>query len=99
MNCKRIQELIPLFVESDLDSRREKLVSDHVMRCELCRHVVSEFRESQSWLQSYVPREFDRAYFQSIGEEVWARIEEEDEASIGERIVSRFRSVQLPIAV
>jgi hypothetical protein len=99
MNCRRIQELIPLFVEDDLDLRRGNLVSDHLESCDTCRHVLSEFKVSQSWLKSYVPREFDAAYFEQIEKEVWAGIEDAGKLAIRERIMRRFWSVRFPIPV
>jgi len=99
MNCRRIQELIPLFVEDDLDSLQKQLVSDHLKSCEICRLLVDDFRESQGWLKSYVPREFDGSYFESIGRQVRAGIGEGVKPSSRDRIIGRFWRLQLPIAV
>ena len=100
MDCRRIQELIPLLVEDDLDQRRGNLIAVHLKSCDECRHVLSEFKESQSWLKSYVPREFDAAYFEQIEKAVWAAgIEDAGKLPVLERMMRRLWSVRLPIAV
>src|SRR5262249_36946449 len=99
MNCRRIQELIPLFIEDDLDSRPEKLLLDHVRSCEVCRHLVDEFRQRQGWLKAAVPREFDAAYFENVESRVWAGIDDRGKPSAWDRITGRLWTVQLPIAV
>ena len=62
MDCRRTQEWMPLFVEGDLDSHRKDLVLDHLKCCVRCRHLASEFENSQGWLKSYVPPELDAAF-------------------------------------
>jgi hypothetical protein len=99
MDCRRTQELIPLFVGYDLDPRKGNLVSDHVKCCQACRQVLSEFKESQSLLKSYVPREFDAAYFEQIEKAVLAGIEDAGKLPVLERMMRRLWSVRLPIAV
>jgi hypothetical protein len=99
MDCRRTQELIPLFVGYDLDPRKGNLVSDHVKCCQACRQVLSEFKESQSLLKSYVPREFDAAYFEQIKKAVLAGIEDAGKLPVLERMMRRLWSVRLPIAV
>jgi hypothetical protein len=99
MDCRRTQELIPLFVGDDLDPHKGNLVSDHLKCCHACRQVLSEFKESQSWLKSYVPREFDAAYFEQIEHALWAGIEDPGKLPVQERMMRRLWSVRLPIAV
>ena len=77
MNCRRIEELIPLYVEGDLDSNRAELVSAHLKSCDECSRVASGFDESQQWLRSYAPPAFDSTFFNGLKNGVLARIEEE----------------------
>ena len=36
MNCKKITQLIPLFVEADLEAAEMQCVTAHLESCDLC---------------------------------------------------------------
>ena len=61
MNCRRIEELIPLYVEGDLDTDKAGAVASHTLTCAGCGKLVAEYEESQRWLRSYTPPRFDDA--------------------------------------
>jgi len=99
MKCRRIEELIPLFVEDDLEPRRKDLVSDHLKSCPSCEVLAREFGESQRWLRRYVPRDFDASFFDEMGKEVRAHLAEASGPSVRERIFGRFWGAQFAFAV
>jgi hypothetical protein len=61
MNCRRIEELIPLYVGGDLDSDKAGAVASHTLTCAGCNEMVAEYEESQRWLRTYTPPRFDDA--------------------------------------
>ena len=76
MNCRSIGELIPLYIEGDLDPGRKEEVRAHLDRCEHCSRVCHQYGESQAWLRSYAPPEFDDAFFDGVRRSVLAGIEQ-----------------------
>jgi hypothetical protein len=75
MNCRRVQDLIPLYVGGDLKEGRALEVSSHLNSCELCKSVMDEFTESQQWARASSEPDFDEAFFDDLRESVFARIE------------------------
>jgi hypothetical protein len=76
MNCRRIEELMPLFVEGDLDAEAMQNVSIHLSACAACSQMVSEFSASQAWLRTYEVPEFDNAFFRDLQQSVMREIEQ-----------------------
>jgi anti-sigma factor RsiW len=66
MNCRRVEKLIPLYVEGDLESQSRERIASHLEWCGRCNWLADEFRESQSWLHSTQPPEFDEAFLNSL---------------------------------
>jgi len=77
MSCKRIEEMIPLYVEGDLEADRAEVVSAHLKSCAACSRLAGGFDESQEWLRSYTPPAFDSTFFDGLRNGVLARIEDE----------------------
>ena len=61
MNCRRIEKLIPLHVEGDLDGDDATLLMSHLGSCANCRSVVEQYEKSQRWLHSCGGPESDEA--------------------------------------
>lgn len=76
MNCRRIKELMPLFVEGDLDATAMNDVSLHLDDCTACDQLVNEYSASQTWLQTYEVPEFDDAFFRDLKQSVMQEIEQ-----------------------
>ena len=66
MNCRRMEELIPLYVEGDLDEHSASHVRSHLQACVACRARAAEYEASQAWLRAYGPPDFDEAFVDSI---------------------------------
>jgi Putative zinc-finger len=62
MNCRRIEQLLPLYVEGDLKSSLTIQIASHVEWCGRCNWLADEFKESQSWLRSHEAPVFDEAF-------------------------------------
>jgi hypothetical protein len=66
MNCRRIEKLIPLYVEGDLDIEQADAVRSHAKSCANCGGLVAEYEESQRWLRSFMPPHFDDALLDDL---------------------------------
>ncbi len=63
MNCQKTEQLIPLFVEADLDAVAMQQVTTHLEACDSCRHLAAEFQASQASLRALALPRFDEAVF------------------------------------
>lgn len=61
MNCRRVEKLIPLYVEGDLKSDVASYIASHLDWCGRCNWLADEYKESQGWLRSCDPPPFDEA--------------------------------------
>lgn len=92
MNCRRIEEMIPLYVEGDLETDRAELVSAHLKSCVACSRLAGGFNESQEWLHSYTPPAFDSTFFDGLRNGVLSQIEDEKaRPSFFQLIAARWR--------
>ena len=76
MKCRRVEKLIPLYVERDLESGIADRISSHLDWCGRCNWLADEYRESQSWLRSSAAPEFDEAALNAFKAGVLNRIAE-----------------------
>jgi putative zinc finger protein len=92
MNCKQIENLLPLYVSRDLDERREQLVAAHVQACNECHSAADEYRETRLLLQEFAPPAFSEDVYAEIRQNVWREIETESAApSVSDVIAGWFR--------
>ncbi|MDX6611520.1 MAG: hypothetical protein QOD75_706 [Blastocatellia bacterium] len=92
MNCKQVQELLPLFAGHDLDDRSATRVAAHVQSCALCERSASEYFESRQLLQQFAPPSFSEGVYSGMRQRVLREISEESLApALPQRIVSLFR--------
>jgi hypothetical protein len=80
MNCKQVQDLIPLYAGSDLEERRARLVAAHVQICETCSGAAREYRETRQLLQTFAPPEFTENFYAEMRQRVWQNIEKKSSA-------------------
>ena len=76
MNCRRIEELIPLYVECDLESDEAGAVLAHLETCDGCSTLVAEYEASQAWLRSNTMPDFDDAMLDVMKRDVMRGIDE-----------------------
>ena len=92
MNCKDVQELLPLYVGRDLEERRAKLVTAHVQSCGQCAGSVNEYRETRQLLQQFAPPPFSEEVYAAIRQRVLHEIEREATApGLSRLLESLFR--------
>lgn len=92
MNCKNVQELLPLYVGRDLEEKREKLVHVHLQSCDDCARAAAEYSESQQLLQMFEPPLFGEEVYSGIRQRVLREIGREPTTpGFAESIANLFR--------
>ena len=76
MNCRRCENLLPLYVEGDLTSTLAEKVSAHLEWCGKCNWLFDEYKESQGWLRSPVAPEFGDAELNAMKAGILKRVAE-----------------------
>jgi hypothetical protein len=77
MNCKHVQELLPLYVGRDLEEKTAMLVTAHLQSCAECANSADEYRKTRQLLQQYAPPPFSDAVYAGIRRRVLHEIEQE----------------------
>jgi hypothetical protein len=92
MNCKHIQELLPLYVGRDLEEQRAKLVKAHVQSCAECARLAEEYGEARQLLQLFEPPPFSDAVYAGIRQRVLREIGRESTApTLPQLVAGLFR--------
>jgi len=92
MNCKQVENLLPLYVGRDLDARSERLVTAHVESCASCSDAAAEYRQTGELLQEFAAPGFSEDVYSGIRQNVWRQIESETTArSPWEAVFDLFR--------
>jgi len=81
MNCRRVEKLIPLYVEGDLASGLADRITSHIEWCGRCNFLADEYRESQDWLHQCEPPMFEEAALTNMKVEVLKQIESTSEGT------------------
>jgi hypothetical protein len=74
MNCRRIEELIPLYVGGDVDRRLSVEVQSHLKTCGGCAELAAEYLASRNWLSGAAP-EFDEALLADVKRGIISELE------------------------
>jgi|SRR6185503_8886371 len=74
MNCRRVEKLMPLYVEDDLRPALATRIASHLEWCGRCNWLADDYKESQSWLRTSTPPEFDSALLDSVKSGALAQI-------------------------
>lgn len=91
MNCKHVQELLPLYVARDLEEKRAQLVTAHVQSCADCAGSAGEYRETRQLLQQFAPPPFSDAVYAGIRQRVLREIGRETAPGLSRLLESLFR--------
>ena len=77
MNCKHVEELLPLYVGRDLEQKPANLVTSHLQSCAECAALANEYQETRQLLQKFEPPLFNEAIYTGIRQRVLREIERE----------------------
>ena len=92
MNCKQIDELLPLYAGRDLDEKRARLVGEHVEICSACARAANEYQETFHLTQQFTPPVFSDNAYASVRRRVLSEIENEPASpALAQVFVSWFR--------
>ena len=80
MNCKQIDDLLPLYAGHDLDEKRARLVSEHVQICSACASLAGEYQEAVELAQQFAPPVFSDHAYASVRRQVMQQIDDEPRA-------------------
>ena len=90
MNCKDVQELLPLYVGGDLKEKRAKLVTAHVQSCADCAGSADEYRKSRQLLMQFAPPPFSEAVYSGIRQNVLREIARESTGPTLPQVVANW---------
>lgn len=92
MNCKHVEELLPLYIGNDLEEKRANLITAHVKSCAMCSRSAEEYRAAQQALHLFAPPPFSEAVYDGIRRRVLHEIERESEAlTLSQKLASLFQ--------
>ena len=92
MNCKQVEDLLPLYAGGDLEEKRAMLVTEHAQTCAACARVADEYRESVQLTAQFAPPVFSEAVYAGIRQRVLREIETEATTPAwSQTIASMFR--------
>jgi Putative zinc-finger len=74
MNCRRIEKMIPLYVEGDIESLVSERIASHLEWCGRCNWLADEYKESQNWLRATETPLFDEAYLADFKRDVMKQV-------------------------
>ena len=80
MNCKKVEELLPLYVGRELEKESARMVTTHVRACSDCARSAQEYSESNLLLQQFEPPQFSEATYAAVRSRVLREIEREARA-------------------
>jgi hypothetical protein len=80
MNCKQLDELLPLYAGRDLDEKRTRFVGEHIQICSACARSADEYRETVELAQHFAPPDFTENVYASVRRLVMQQIEDEPRA-------------------
>ena len=82
MNCKQLDELLPLYAGRDLDEKSARRVSEHIQICSACAQVAGEYGEAVELTQHFAPPFFTDNAYASVRRQVMRQIEDEPAAPL-----------------
>ncbi|MFY9558261.1 MAG: zf-HC2 domain-containing protein [Blastocatellia bacterium] len=74
MKCRRVEKLLPLYVEGDVEPRLAGRIASHLDWCGRCNWLADEYKESQNWLHSRQVPEFDETQLGDLKREVLIQV-------------------------
>jgi|KBSSwiStaDraftv2_1062776.scaffolds.fasta_scaffold196723_2 hypothetical protein len=75
MNCKQVEDLLPLYAGRELEEKRATLLTEHLQICAACTRVADEYRESVQMTGLSTPPVFSEAVYAGIRQRVLREIE------------------------
>jgi hypothetical protein len=80
MNCKNVEELLPLYVGRDLEAERARQINAHIESCIECARSAREYVEANQFLKAFEPPQFSEATYAAVRSNVLREIERKSSA-------------------
>ena len=80
MNCKQVEELMPLYVGHDLEDESTGRIAAHLQTCTACAGSAREYEQANQLLQQFEPPQFSDAAYAAVRHSVLREIEKESRA-------------------
>jgi anti-sigma factor RsiW len=80
MNCKQVEELLPLYVGHDLEDERAGRITAHLDTCTHCARLAEEYAEAGQLFHQFAVPQFSEATYATVRQNVLREIERESEA-------------------
>lgn len=92
MNCKHVQELLPLYVSRDLEEKSAQLIQAHLQTCAACAASGDQYRETRRLLEEFATPMFSEAVYNGIRQNVLREIRQEslDSSNLPQFVASLF---------
>ena len=62
MNCNEIKDMLPLYIDDELEDAEKKLVEEHIKKCENCKKELEEYKKIIYMLQNMTEEEPPKGY-------------------------------------
>ena len=66
MDCRRVEQILPLYVGGDVKESRARAVASHLRSCDGCRRLADEHRRGRELLQTFDAPDFGSEFFSGI---------------------------------
>jgi hypothetical protein len=80
MNCKNVEELLPLYVGRDLEAERARQINAHIQSCIECARSAREYAEANQFLKAFEPPQFSEPTYAAVRSNVLREIERKSNA-------------------
>jgi hypothetical protein len=92
MNCKHVEELLPLYAGHDLEDESDRLIAAHLQNCTACASSARKYDQANQLLQQFESPQFSDAAYAAVRRNVLREIESGSSAfSLRELILSPFQ--------
>lgn len=99
MNCKNVEELLPLYVGRDLEAERVRQIKAHIQSCTECAGSAREYVEANQLLKAAEPPQFSEATYAAVRRNVLREIERKSSAPTLIEFLMRPLSLRVTWAV
>jgi hypothetical protein len=70
MRCRKVEKMLPLYIEQDLSAQKQKEVRDHLNLCPECYGLFEEFSYTQKLVRTFQAPSVDENFFNQVSQAV-----------------------------
>jgi anti-sigma factor RsiW len=99
MNCKNVEELLPLYVGRDLEAERARQINAHIQSCMECARSEQDYVEADQLFKALEPPQFSETTYAAVRSNVLREIERKSSATGLMEFLKRPLSLRVTWAV